>query len=430
MTRDGFIRMSIAALAMSVAGSGLPGAAAAGGWIFTGSMQGTRYGHAATLLRDGRVLVSGGHGAAGATSAELYNRDTGSFAKTGSMSEERSGHSLTLLPDGRVLAVAGTANGTSAELYDPATRKWTMTGSLHDRRAGHAAVLLGDGTVLVTGGSDDLTQTPVSTSELYDPATGAWTHLGSTADSVSLTSLTLLPDGKVFGFNGTDAEVFDPATRQWSGAASCPNAFKGFTATLLGDGTVLAAAGQAVVYDQAEGTWAGTGSMVTARNGHAATLLPDGRVLATGGWNGTDEKGYNLVETEIFTPADGTWAAADAMNDRRFQHVAVLMANGMVLAAGGIAKNPDNTVLQSKSAEIYDTGAPAGCRVCQGDGTCVDLKCGFDCGSRQGCDGKGACVASPPCSFDAGTPDAATDSGGGDTATAPAAGCSCASLGL
>ncbi len=60
----------LAALILSLA---WPGAARAGGWSPTGSLTQARYGHRATLLNNGQVLVAGGLGSGDTgKSAELY----------------------------------------------------------------------------------------------------------------------------------------------------------------------------------------------------------------------------------------------------------------------------------------------------------------------------------------------------------------------
>src|SRR2546427_832252 len=76
----------------------------AASWITNGPMSTARYGHTATLLQNGKVLVTGGHVASGITnSAELYDPATGTCALTGAMNGKRAGHTATLLPKGKVL---------------------------------------------------------------------------------------------------------------------------------------------------------------------------------------------------------------------------------------------------------------------------------------------------------------------------------------
>jgi hypothetical protein len=110
---------------------------ATGTFTATGNMTTGRSGDTATLLNDGQVLVAGGevvflYGGSPVlvsdNSAELYDPATGSFAATGSMTTTRFGHTATLLNNGIVLVVGGeviTAGSiygqalASAELYSP-----------------------------------------------------------------------------------------------------------------------------------------------------------------------------------------------------------------------------------------------------------------------------------------------------------------------
>ena len=84
-----------------------------------------RWSHTATLLPDGRVLVTGSYINSGESraSAELYDPTSGRWTATGSMDLGRGGHTATLLPDGRVLVAGGRSSGgdslASAELYNP-----------------------------------------------------------------------------------------------------------------------------------------------------------------------------------------------------------------------------------------------------------------------------------------------------------------------
>jgi hypothetical protein len=78
-----------------------------------------RQGNTATLLNDGRVLVTGGLLYGDPTIAEIYNPATGTFSLTGHTTNGSSYQTATLLRDGRVLVIGGDASPNSAELYWP-----------------------------------------------------------------------------------------------------------------------------------------------------------------------------------------------------------------------------------------------------------------------------------------------------------------------
>src|SRR5882757_7358099 len=95
---------------------------------------------AAIRLRDGRVLICGGTatGEIGGvlSSAELFDPAARTFTPTGSMTVPRSGQTITLLRDGRVLLTGGVRNAgfrselSSAEIYVPAAGTFSATGSM------------------------------------------------------------------------------------------------------------------------------------------------------------------------------------------------------------------------------------------------------------------------------------------------------------
>jgi hypothetical protein len=88
----------------------------------------------------------------------------------GTLANPRYGHTATLLPDGKVLLAGGVNTGypDHAELYDPVNRSWTVTGAMITTRQGHTATLLPDGKVLVAGGA---VRSAISSAELHDPVT-------------------------------------------------------------------------------------------------------------------------------------------------------------------------------------------------------------------------------------------------------------------
>ena len=331
-------------------------------WATTGSMSDARGGHTATLLSNGKVMMTGGfNGTVGLASTELYDSANGMWATTSSLATAREAHTATLLPDGKVMVAGGgddTNTLSSAELYDSADGMWAMTGSMGTAREAHTATLLPDGKVLVAGGGG-ATDT-LSTAELYDSANGIWTATGSMTDTRIGHTATLLPNGKVLvaGGNGstggslTSAELYDPATGKWTTTGSLTEGRYIHTATLLPNGKVLVAGGigsggvlaSAELYDPATGIWMATGSLTDARRGHTATLIPNGKVLVAGGVGSTASL---LASAELYDPATGMWMATGSMTDIRTEHTATLLPDGKVLVAGGISG-----VLAS--AELYD----------------------------------------------------------------------------
>ena len=111
-----------------------PLTANASGWAFTGSLNIARSGHTATVLKNGRVLVAGGHDSNGRlSSAELFDPASGTWSLAGNMSAHRESHTATLLPNGKVLITGGNTDSSisqGAELYDPESNSWSATGRL------------------------------------------------------------------------------------------------------------------------------------------------------------------------------------------------------------------------------------------------------------------------------------------------------------
>ncbi len=160
----------------------------------------------------GKVLITGGDlcGSGFVCSSftgQLYNPGTDQFAFAASMNESRINHTATLLQNGKVLITgginlfatmgAGKVNGAgaattfskSAELFDPATVSFTCVGgagssgcmpTMTKTRAGHTATLMDDGTVLIAGGFASYGP-PVfqmgnatKTAEIFNPTSGTF----------------------------------------------------------------------------------------------------------------------------------------------------------------------------------------------------------------------------------------------------------------
>jgi N-acetylneuraminic acid mutarotase len=131
------------------------------------------------------------------------------------MSAARGNHAAALLPDGRVLISGGDGNDPAApplgtEIFDPATGQFSPGGNLQAPRDSHSAVSLTDGRVLVIGGEvrpvlAGRADVGVRTTEIFDPATGRWSAGPMLDPAFSTATVTLLSTGKVLIFGGQDA---------------------------------------------------------------------------------------------------------------------------------------------------------------------------------------------------------------------------------
>src|SRR5262249_13264684 len=117
-----------------------------------GSLAEARSDHAATLLADGRVLVTGGSGVRDfLDTSEIFDPRAGTFSPGPTLPRAIAGQTTTLLSDGR-----GLLTGDEGSiLFKPAPDGFVdgplMTVSF---RIGHTATMLADGSVVLVGGHD------------------------------------------------------------------------------------------------------------------------------------------------------------------------------------------------------------------------------------------------------------------------------------
>jgi hypothetical protein len=135
-------------------------------WETAPSMTWARTGHQATLLPDGKVLVTGGWGYRGTDTAptaaaiahcELFDPETGTWSPAGRMSVARAWHTATYLPAKDQVVVQGGADSAYADIFDVATRTWrrgplSSTASTFTQ-AKLKAVAMDEGPIFVNGSS-------------------------------------------------------------------------------------------------------------------------------------------------------------------------------------------------------------------------------------------------------------------------------------
>jgi N-acetylneuraminic acid mutarotase len=312
-------------------------------WLPTQPMNSPHAKHTVSLLRDGRVLVTGGEGRASpgargnvVTVSEVYDPATGRWTPTPPMATDVPfNHSATLLEDGRVLVAGGSYVGVGrsgvladAQLFDPASGGWTATAEMADPRTYHSSALLADGRVLVVGGHDG-SGVPRDTAEIWDPTTATWVPTAGMrfAHHSETNAAALLPDGRVVVVGGTTVlpggargatnrtQMYDPRRDRWTESPTLPGPPRtDHVVVAVRGGRVLVAGGltadpalpadaasalaDAYLFDTRRCRWDRAASMAAARSNAAATVLDDGSVLVVGGQHGVRD-GAQMNETRV-----------------------------------------------------------------------------------------------------------------------------------
>lgn len=380
--------VSLAAVAVLAAAAFVlqPEPMPAGQFTPAGTLAQARYGHTATLLADGRVLIVGGsnrHGPAVAdvfdiAPAELWDPRTRTFSAAGELIEPRVKHTATLLADGRVLIVGGVRREdgeggarwvelASAEIWDPRSRTFSAASPLAQARAEHTATLLADGYVLIAGGASGSGRGVAST-ELWDPARAEFVDGQSMKTPRSGHTATLVADGRVLvtgGSRSTNAsplsstELWDPATGEFIDGGSMSESRQHAAATLLADGRVLIIGGgpDAVSMRQSAEVWDPVTSEFTlvgeygvggwGRRPAYTAALPDGRVFVFG----------QLGSIEQWHPESRAFAVIAELPEVRTAHSATALTSGRVLIVGGMVSATMYSETTA-SAVLFDPDVP------------------------------------------------------------------------
>src|SRR6185436_21080162 len=193
-----------------------------GSWSIVGSSNyGQRYFGSSVVYDEGKILIAGG----GSTfNSKPTNRvevidlqGSATWRYVAPMAEHRAQGNATLLPDGKVLVTGGhkgtglndpTAPVYLAEMWDPQTETWSSMASMAIFRGYHStSTLLPDGRVLCAGGDDAVPSG--DNREIYSPpylfkgprptisaapATVSYgqTFFVATPDAASITKVNLL----------------------------------------------------------------------------------------------------------------------------------------------------------------------------------------------------------------------------------------------
>ncbi len=200
-------------------------------WMRGQPLRQARSDHAATLLGDGRVLITGGNrDTLLLDTAELYDVKSDGWTDAAPMPHPRTQHSAHRLVDGRVLVAGGIDEKgkvtATTFLYDPRTDTWSDGPPLVLPRLQHVAAPLPSGDILFAGGDGAAS----GTSERYDTKLGRFVLSGTLTYPRLVAQGAALRDGRVVLVGGVpprsmskssfaplrSAEIWDPVTGRWS----------------------------------------------------------------------------------------------------------------------------------------------------------------------------------------------------------------------
>lgn len=131
------------------------------GGVKIAKMESKVFNHQQTLLKDGRIVISGGEeGSDSENEVGVYDPRTRKYKKIGSLSKDRAHHVATLLHDGRVLVTGGYSDSgggvSEVEIIDPDLETVKPVGYLAETRYGHTvSEISGDGVVIIGGRNTD-----------------------------------------------------------------------------------------------------------------------------------------------------------------------------------------------------------------------------------------------------------------------------------
>lgn len=287
----------------------------------------------ASVLDDGRVVVTGGHNSTDAvvvapTSAWdiiTYNNDPGdSYMTSGTMPVALGAHGQCVMEDGKVLISGGWTVAwndllTAAYAMDPGSFAWSTVASMNTARVQHQLVTIDD-RVLAIGGRrsladpNNLSNTVLSLCEIYSTSGNTWTPTGAMTQARFGFGTTTLPDGRIMVVGGIGY-----------------NYTRGFAASVLK--TVE-------IYDPNTGFWSPGPSMSVARDWPTVEYIASENAIFVAG-------GFGVTTVEILDIDTMTWRkAADT-----------LVTSGLYRSQGGVAAtdtfvviggsnnaNPDSTV--------------------------------------------------------------------------------------
>jgi hypothetical protein len=298
---------------------GFPSLASSQAWQYVAPMNFGRAEHKALVMKDGRVIVTGGVDQSGSLvlSCEIYDPKTNNWSSGGSLNQGRRRHELVLLNDGRIVAISGMVNDGGAttvsnEIFDPATLQWSYLKPLAQGRSTFTHAVLPDQRIMILGGLGNGT---LKGCELLDPVAN---------------TVQTMPD---------------MIHQVWAANAFYSHAAGG---VIIRGGSQNGAPGPYLRYTQffniKTSTWTLLQDALDAQStpDRGAVMLPDERILVPSGRNGQSST-TRLVEA--FDPFTKKWKALGMLARDHDVAQAVLVGRDSVIVVGGDSDPPNYQIV-------------------------------------------------------------------------------------
>lgn len=292
-----------------------------------------------TRLADGRFLLAGGGRTKETTAAAfVYDPNANRWTSTAPMHWGRTNHHALLLRDGRVLVTGGTIADDephergapplsyAAEVWDPGNGHWsTVQGLEFPSGQTITPAVLSDGSVQL--GVVDRSGDAAYEFRLWNPQNGNVTGITTVPRARPGGQLFASPDGHLLyaggleqrsGDEGRRLDRWDPVTHSWSELPPAPVPLKGAGLFALEDGGLWMVSPESVLLWQPLWGWRtlpyppgateGTGSPL-GRQYPIATALPKGEVLLRTGdtqtwlWSPEPAKWLSVAQDVSWRPA-------------------------------------------------------------------------------------------------------------------------------
>jgi fibronectin type 3 domain-containing protein len=276
---------------------------------------------------------------------------------------------LAHLPDGNIYFAGGNLNNALQGLnkthtFNFTTNTWARGPDMTQGGRWYPSVTpLANGEMLITEGGPDIPEVRQTNGTLR-------TLSGASLGIALYPWLQPAPNGTVtlLGPDSNMRSLTTSGTGSWSSTVSRDGSYRDYGSYSAFDiGKVLVSGGgggasqrTATIVDLTGTAPQGqaTASMAFARRQHNLTVLADGTVLATGGLSSTAslvDLNASVYAAELWDPATGRWTTLSNMQvTRQYHSIALLLLDGRVLSAGGGICGTCNTVgYLANNAEVF-----------------------------------------------------------------------------